>query len=78
MRKLIAVFVLVTACHSAGSTNRGMGPASNGNQTGGADPVSALRGFLAAAKAQDIQGIGMFWGDADGSARGRYSRRGEA
>ena len=46
----------------------------SGNQTGAADPVLAIRGFLAAAKAQDIQALGALWGDVQGPARDRMER----
>ena len=49
-------------------------PVVSGNQTGAADPVLAIRGFLAAAKAQDIQALGALWGDAQGPARDRMER----
>ena len=77
MKKLIASLALVAAAEACTSSTHTVttsaGP-TNGNQTGGADAVSALRGFLAAAKAQDIQAIGAYWGDADGSARGRWPK----
>jgi hypothetical protein len=49
-------------------------PVVSGNQTGAADPVLAIRGFLAAAKSQDIQALGALWGDAQGPARDRMER----
>ena len=45
-----------------------------GSGTGAPDPASALRGFMEAAKTQNIQGISTYWGDADGTARGRYPK----
>lgn len=80
MKKLItAVVVLCSACHSTSSvTTTSTAPASapvvSGNQTGAADPILAIRGFLAAAKAQDIQALGALWGDAQGPARDRMER----
>ena len=77
MKKLIVgVFLVgaVSACHSAKMTTTGGAPSAGSNQTGGADAAAALRGFLAAAKSQDIQGMGAYWGDIDGAARGRMPR----
>ena len=45
-----------------------------GSGTGAPDPASAIRGFLDAAKAQNIQGISAYWGDKDGSVRGRFPK----
>lgn len=80
MKKLIAsllVLSTVAACRSSSTATRTVttaGPAVNGNQTGGADAGSALRGFLAAAKQQDLQAMAALWGDHEGSARGRIPR----
>lgn len=43
-----------------------------GNTTGAADAESAVRGFLAAVKSQDLQAMSSYWGDKDGLARDRY------
>jgi hypothetical protein len=77
MKKLIATVVLVataTACRTTSTSSSSMGPATGGNQTGAPDATSALRGFLAAAKAQDLQGMGALFGDKDGTARDRIPR----
>ena len=75
MKKLIAGLLLVAACRTTTTSTTASSPSTaSGNQTGGSDPAGALRGFLAAAKVQDIQGIGTFWGDAQGSAHGRWPR----
>lgn len=81
MKKLITAAVVLCACHSASSVTTTTSPASapsgavvSGNQTGAADPVLAIRGFLAAAKSQDIQALGALWGDAQGPARDRMER----
>jgi hypothetical protein len=77
MKKLIATAVavlLVNACRTTTTTMTSNGPVVSGNQTGAPDPASALRGFLAAAKAQDLQGIGAMFGDKDGTARDRIPR----
>ena len=36
--------------------------------------MGAIRGFLTAAKQQDIQSLGIFWGDKQGPARDRMER----
>ena len=41
---------------------------------GAADPVSAVRGFLAAAKEPDLQAMGVLWGDSQGPARDAIRR----
>ena len=81
MKKLIVGLVLLSAagaCHSSTTTATTSAPVTVPvmvpGQTGAADPASALRGFLDAARAQNIQGISAFWGDQDGTARGRYPR----
>lgn len=74
MKKLIAAALLVsgiTACRTTTTSSTAVGPAAAGNQTGAADPSSALRGFMAAAKAPDLQAMSAFWGDPEGSARDR-------
>jgi hypothetical protein len=79
MKKLIASLLVLStaaACRSSTSTRTvtSAAPVVNGNQTGAADPGAALRGFLAAAKQQDLQAMAALWGDRDGSARGRIPR----
>jgi hypothetical protein len=74
MKKLIAVVFLVAACRTTTTTTSNMGPVVRGNETGAADPASAIRGFLAAAKSQDLQGMGALFGDKDGTARDRIPR----
>jgi hypothetical protein len=79
MKKVIVGLVVmsaVVACHSS-TTTVNTAPATTsmtGNGTGAADAASALRGFLDAAKAQNIQGISAYWGDRDGTARGRFPK----
>jgi hypothetical protein len=36
--------------------------------------MGALRGFMAAAKQQDLQALSAYWGDKDGAARDRLPR----
>lgn len=78
MKKVIVGLVMLSlagACRSSSvNTMPSSAPAPMGAQTGAADPVSALRGFLDAAKAQNIQGISAFWGDQDGTVRGRFPK----
>src|SRR5215470_5812504 len=80
MKKLIVGVVVLSAsvaCRSTTTTTVNPTPATTsmvGSGTGAPDPASALRGFLDAAKAQNIQGISAYWGDKDGSARGRYPK----
>lgn len=80
MKKLIVGVILlsaVSACSSGNKASTAATPATTsmtGAGTGAADPASALRGFLDAAKAQNIQGLSAYWGDKDGTARGRYSK----
>ena len=70
--------VLLSACSSSPatstSTTTAPAPSVSGSQTGAADPMGAIRGFLTAAKQQDIQSLGIFWGDAQGPARDRMER----
>jgi len=79
MKKVIVGLVVmsaIVACHSS-TTTVNTAPATTsmtGNGTGAADAASALRGFLDAAKAQNIQGISAYWGDRDGTARGRFPK----
>src|SRR3954469_11821779 len=75
MKKLIAMLFVVAGCRTTTTTSTATTPAvTTGNQTGAADPVSAVRGFVTAAKAQDLQAMGALWGDRTGSARGRFPR----
>ena len=78
MKKVIIAAVFCCACQSAPSTSSrtstAPSPAVSGSQTGGADAMAAIRGFLTAAKQQDIQSLGVFWGDKDGPARDRMER----
>ena len=81
VKKLITAVVVLcaAACSSSSSVTKtaptpASGPVVSGNQTGAADPVLAIRGFLSAAKSQDIQALGALWGDAQGPARDRMER----
>lgn len=77
MKKLIVSVLLASiaaGCRTSSTSSTSIGPVVSGDQTGAPDAASAVRGFLAAAKAQDLQGISAFWGDRDGTARGRWPR----
>jgi hypothetical protein len=72
VKKLIATVVILAssaACHSAPGPVAAPAPAAASNQTGAADPANAVRGFLAAAKGQDLQAMGMYFGNEEGPAR---------
>lgn len=74
MKKLIMGLVLLGACHSS-TVVSGAAPVARGNnQPGAADAVSAVRGFLAAAKEPDLQAMGVLFGDSQGPARDALSR----
>jgi hypothetical protein len=45
-----------------------------GMMAGGPDPRAALDGFLNGVRAQDLQVISNFWGNAQGPARDRLDR----
>jgi hypothetical protein len=42
--------------------------------SGAADPASAVRAYLAAVKAQDLQAISLVWGTSQGPAREQMDR----
>lgn len=77
MKKVIMSLSLLAAC-SRTTTTTPAGPAPvptvSGTQTGAADAIGALRGFMAAAKQTDLQALGAFWGDQQGAARERLPR----
>ncbi len=82
MKKLIvAVGILLTvaACSSSPApttrTSPTPTPAPGNNATGGADPVSVVRAFLAAAKTQDLQAMSLYFGNQDGPARDVIDRQ---
>lgn len=79
MNKFIVGVVLVgavSACRTTTTSTTTMSsPAPSGNQTGAADPMSALRGFITAANNTDLQAMGALFGDKDGTARDRISRQ---
>lgn len=76
MRKKLALLLLLVApmlgaCGSGGSGSAAAArPAAVPAGTGGATSArAAVETFLAAAKAQDVQGMSLIWGSATGPAR---------
>lgn len=80
MRKVIWVGVVaagLAGCHrqvivasptpQPGASQPTAAPVSN--QTGAADPAGAVKAFLAAARAQDLQALATVWGTPQGPAR---------
>ena len=79
MKKLIiavAVLAVGAACHSAPAPMSAPTPTPNApaNGTGASDAASVVRSFLAAAKAQDLQAMGMYFGNEEGPARDVLAR----
>ena len=64
MKKLAIVLLLVAACHRQIAVGSPTGP----DTPGAATPRGAVEGFLTAAKAQDVQAMGLIWGTAEGPA----------
>jgi hypothetical protein len=46
----------------------------HGCETGAADAMAAIRGFLTAAKQTDLQAMGALWGNPQGPARDQWPR----
>jgi hypothetical protein len=66
---LTCAFLSLAACSSGPTPSpRPMMSAPSG-EPGGPDASSAVRGFMAAAKLQNIQSLAMWWGDAHGPSR---------
>jgi hypothetical protein len=75
MKKLIMSLVLVGACKTTTTVVSGPVPAaSKANQPGAPDAVSAVRGFLTAAKEPDFQAMSSLFGDVQGPARDGLAR----
>jgi hypothetical protein len=72
VKKLAIVLLLVVASCKRQATVVTTVPVAG--QPGAATPREALRGFLAAAKAQDLQAMAMMWGTKDGPAAGSMDR----
>jgi hypothetical protein len=73
VKKLIAALFVLAACHSS-PPSTGSAPMLSGNQTGAPDAIGAIRGFLAAAKQQDLQAMGAMWGSPNGAVREQMDR----
>jgi len=73
VKKVIISLLLLAACHRSNDTSTLTLPVA-GSPSGATDAASALRGFMAAAKSTDLQGLSAFWGDQDGAARDRLPR----
>jgi hypothetical protein len=76
VKKLITALslIFVAACRSTTTTTTTASPVMNGDQTGAPDPSTAIRGFMTAAKAQDLQAMGALWGGPKGPARDQMDR----
>src|SRR4051812_38140600 len=68
MKKLIALSLLLAACHKAPPATP-----SPSNLLGAADPKAAINAFITAISAQDLQAMSAVWGDADGSVRNQMN-----
>jgi hypothetical protein len=78
VKKLIMSLVVIGACSSSSPTPAPApttrSPVLTGNQSGAGDALAAVRGFMSAAKEQDIQTMGGIFGDTQGPARDRIPR----
>lgn len=77
MRKLIGLGLLLLAGCQRQATVSSPAPASATGGVGvigGATQAEALSAFMTAAKAEDLQAVGAFWGDHEGLAREKVSR----
>ncbi len=59
-------FATLAACASAPTPAPRPAMSASASGPGGPDATSAVRGFMAAAKLQNIQSLAMWWGDANG------------
>jgi len=77
VKKLITALALLAstaACHSSTTTTASAPAVLSGSETGAPDAISAIRGFLTAAKQTDLQAMGALWGSAQGPARDQVPR----
>jgi hypothetical protein len=75
MKKLIMSLVLVGACQTKTVVVSGPVPvATKSNLPGAPDAVTAVRGFLTAAKEPDLQAMASLFGDVQGPARDAVNR----
>lgn len=77
MRKLIIALIALAGCRTTTTTTMTTTPGGAGaaHQTGAIDAVSAVRGFMAAAKQTDLQSMSLYWGDREGATAGRLPRQ---
>jgi hypothetical protein len=79
VKKLIGLgLLLLVACQRkvevSSPTPSTSTPSGAVGVTGGATTTEAIAGFMAAAKAEDLQAVGRFWGDPDGLTRDKWPR----
>lgn len=70
MRKFaVALLLVVGACRTTGAVPSTSGSTGGGAGTGATAPRTAVDGFLAAVRSQDLQAMSGFWGSEKGPAR---------
>jgi hypothetical protein len=79
MKKLAFLLVLAAACHSAArptpaSVHPAGTPVSGGGAGGATSARTAVTGFLAAVRAEDLQALASVWGTSLGPARNTIPR----
>ena len=78
MKKLAVLLALAAACHAApptpGTVQPAGMPASGGSIGGAPSARTAVSGFLAAVRAEDLQALASVWGTAAGAARNTIPR----
>jgi hypothetical protein len=78
VKRTILLVLCIAACRSSSSSTTGTsgssGSAAVANLPGAAGPRQAVERFLGAAKAGDIQELGIAWGTSKGPARESMER----
>ena len=80
MKKLIGLgLILLVACQrkvevSSPTPSTTAGTTGALGQSGGATPEAVITSFMAAAKSEDLQALGNYWGTSAGPAREQMSR----
>jgi hypothetical protein len=76
VKKLIIALVLIGACRTTSTVTTPSGTVRSGASaaTGAADPEAAIREFMAAAKAQDLDAMSGLFADKAGLVRDQVSR----
>jgi hypothetical protein len=72
LRRAALLLIVAAACHNnptVGGTSRA------GALTGADNPRAAVEGFLAAARAQDMQAMSVVWGNDKGPQRDQVERQ---